>query len=73
MFCIARSGRKAAFNFYAKDKGGVLSKLSWINIFVPEGVPTPRIHFVQKGRRLGLDDAKGIDSRNKGNEDEEAY
>jgi hypothetical protein len=72
MFCIAQSGRKAAFNFYAKEKGGVLPKLSRINVFVPDGEPTPRIHFVQKGRRLGLDDAKVIDSRNKGNEDEEA-
>jgi hypothetical protein len=69
MFCIAQSGRKAAFHFYAKEKGGVLPKLSWIDIFLPDGVLTPRIHFVQKGRRLGLDDAKVVDSRNKGNEE----
>jgi hypothetical protein len=71
MFCITQSGRKAAFNFYAKEKGGVLPKLSWINVFVPDGAPTPRIHFVQEGRRLGHDDAQVTDSRNKGDEDEE--
>lgn len=48
MFCVAKFGRKAAFNAYTKEKGGVLPKLLSTTIVVPADARVPDIRFAPK-------------------------